>query len=427
MNGKSLKSKRPTNYIIMALLLVVLVMYMLNCIKIGNDFETFYDIGKFALSKMNIYAPSPTTGMYVFYLPYFSLLMIPFAILPFSLAAGAWFLLKCVGFYRIYHFYRDSIQKEADKDHFAWWLILLPFIFIINPINADFRLGQVNSFVHFLIIASFFLLKKNRYALSSMCFVISCIKVTPLIFLPYFLLRKQWKFLIATGLWYGVFFALLFAWFGPTEFASLFQTWLSVSSQQKMGTEALAYYENQSLSGFLARLTLSANEGSLLLENLQISSFSIPWFKVVLYSVSALLTATALFPVLLLRRQPELFDIELVLMFVLMLIVSPDTRTAHLFHLLFPVLFFWKSILLKLKYAVAGKVALASVLLGLVLTSRDLLGREMNTLLRQHSVQLFVLVIFFLCSLYVIWLEVLKIRANAIQLTHSTRERMTHT
>jgi hypothetical protein len=425
MNSTQQQFKKPAKYISMALLILVLIVYMLNCIKIGNDFETFHDIGKFALSRLNIYAPSPTTGMYVFYLPYFSLLMIPFAFFPVSLAAGAWFLLKCAGFYKTYHFYRKLILQEAPQILLKWWIVLIPFVLMVNPINSDFRLGQVNSFVHFLIIASFFLLKSKKIALSSLCFVISCIKVTPLIFLPYFFIRKQWSILIAIGLWFGVFFGLLFVWFGPVEFASLFQTWLSVSSQQKMGTEALAYFENQSLSGFLARLTLGSKEGSLLLENFQISSFSVPGFKAILYSVSAFLTAAVLLPILFLKRTHKLLDVELALMFVLMLIVSPDTRNAHLFHLLFPVLFFWKTILLKLEYAAAGKIALASVLLGLVMTSRDLVGKEFNTVLRQHSLQLYVLMIFFLCSLYVLWRELLKSRASA--LPHSTSERITQT
>ena len=69
--------KRP---FLLTAIFLALMGYMVVCIKKGNDFLTFYDLGRMSLEKVrHIYDRTPSTRMLVFYLPHFSLLMVPWS------------------------------------------------------------------------------------------------------------------------------------------------------------------------------------------------------------------------------------------------------------------------------------------------------------------------------------------------------------
>ena len=77
-----------------AALALAVVAYGVRFCARGNDFLAFYGVGQVALQRGDIYAPSPTNWMWVFYAPHFSLLMTPFALLRvrgplFALKIGA--------------------------------------------------------------------------------------------------------------------------------------------------------------------------------------------------------------------------------------------------------------------------------------------------------------------------------------------------
>lgn len=67
-------------------MLVAFLLLSVLFLKRANDFRTFYDIGIFARSRADIYQASPTTGMYVFYFPFFSLCMLPWTFVPVKIA-----------------------------------------------------------------------------------------------------------------------------------------------------------------------------------------------------------------------------------------------------------------------------------------------------------------------------------------------------
>ncbi len=55
-----------------------------------NDFQTFYEIGIFAANGKDIYQAAPSTGMVVYYLPIFALVMSLLSLFPLHVAAGLW-------------------------------------------------------------------------------------------------------------------------------------------------------------------------------------------------------------------------------------------------------------------------------------------------------------------------------------------------
>ena len=375
---------------------ILLSFYLYTCLRLGNDFRTFHDIGKFALEKANIYDPSPTTGMFVFYLPHFSLLMMPFGLLPVHVAGTLWFLLKIAGLVWFYKLTKSRLIQNSDNQ-LPLWAALVPFILVINPLNSDFKLGQVNLFVHLALIGSYVLLSESRKAGSALLFVVSCVKVTPLIFLPYFILKKEIRFLTWCFIWALFFMGILTLWFGLQGAETILTNWWSISSREKLGLSALAYFENQSLLGLFARFAENFPTTLIFSGQLQIDQFSLPAYKAWAYGFSAILLGLiCIFTMISARSKHKLHsDLIFSLFFIVMLLASPDTRNAHLMHLLFPVLVLWQVFYSRLQGATLGRIGLAISGLGLILTSQDLIGKKLNHLMRENSHKTAILLITF--------------------------------
>lgn len=394
------------------LVLALVVVYLLICLRRGNDFWTFHDIGLFAIQRADIYGPSPTTGMYVFYLPYFALLMMPFAVLPMNLAAAVWFFLKIAGLFWLYRYMREKLDSDRQK---SFWIALVPMLLLINPLNSDFRLGQVNLFVHLALIGAYVALSHSRRFLASFLFSLACIKVTPLIFLGFFVLKREFRFLSYSFIWMIVLLGLLSLWYGNVGIAELLVNWWGVSSKEKLNLSALGYFENQAFLGLFARLEQSFPDLPIFSGTVQFGTVVLPAFKAWAYGLSGVCIGLAIAPVLLLNRSSRWdtlgWSVLYGLFFIVMLLASPDTRNAHLIHLLFPFFILWQLVQSKSDFASLSKIALAVGSLGLILTSRDIVGKALNQSLREYSHQTLILTVIFVI-LAVIQVRYALIRKN---------------
>jgi alpha-1,2-mannosyltransferase len=289
-------------------------------------------VGLSALARGDIYAPGPTVHMYVFYLPHFSLLMLPFAALPLEAAAWIWFAVKAAGLVLLVRWARSWIRgDETGRPGFAWRAyVAIPFVLALNPINCDFKLGQVNLVVFLMTLLAVVTLERGRHGLAALFFSVAMVKVTPWVFLPWFLLRRQWRFLaslvaVACG-WLGA----LALWFGPARVPRLFVSWIQTSLTYKMGIEQVAYFENQSLQGVAARL-------ATVWPALQRPVLGVP-----IYQVAWAVPVAALFAILVVvvtrdRFRQVLPVEEFAFVCVLMLLASPDSRWAHHVQLIAPL------------------------------------------------------------------------------------------
>jgi hypothetical protein len=396
---------------------VCLSFYLYTCLRLGNDFWTFHDIGKFAFEKANIYDPSPTTGMFVFYLPHFSLLMMPFGLIPVHVAGAIWFTFKIAGLIWFFKFTKLRLDSKSGTN-IPQWAPLVPLILLINPLNSDFKLGQVNLFVHLALIGSYVLLTESRKASAALLFVLASVKVTPLIFLIYFVIKKEIRFLAWFFIWSSLFLGMLALWFGAQAAEGILMNWWIVSSREKLGLSALAYFENQSLIGLFARLAESFPALPMFSGKLQFEHFSLPAFKAWAYGFSAMLLGLICLLTMMNTRSKDRLSSDLLfsLFFIIMLLASPDTRNAHLMHLLFPVLILWQVFYLRLPGAKLACIGLAVSGLGLILTSRDLIGKKLNHLLRENSHQTAILLVTFFVLLFIL---VGKVKANRVGILRS--------
>ena len=135
----------------------------------------------------------------------------------------------------------------------------LTVLLSLRPIIGDLHHGNVNLFILFLVVAALAAFRRRRHWLSGLLLglAVAC-KVTPALFIPYFLWKRQWRVLggCAAGL-------VLFLW--PGFVPSLFLGWNENQQQVRSWYMEMVYpfvvegkvtseHPNQSLPGLVTRL-----------------------------------------------------------------------------------------------------------------------------------------------------------------------------
>jgi hypothetical protein len=309
-----------------------IVAYGLRFCAGGNDFIAFYDVGARALARGDIYAPSATNGMYVFYAPHFSLLMMPIALLPQFTAGFLWFAVKVgVLAWVVREGWSEIRATAAGAPPSRWWplYLALPLVIGSNPIIGEMKLGQVNLFVFALTLLAQRSMESGRPWRAAALFSVALVKVAPWVFVPWFLFRRQWKLLGALAVVGAGWLAALALWFGPGRLVGLFEGWLHASRTYKLGVESVAYFENQSLQGVAARLATVFPAMALPLHG-------VPLYRIAWLPAAATLFALALASAWRDRFRPVLPRAEFAFMCLVTYLCSPDSRWAHQMQLLAP-------------------------------------------------------------------------------------------
>ncbi len=187
--------------------------------------------------------------------PIMALILWPFTQPPPVAGAVAWFYCKvalavlAVGW--------TLRWFDAAGRPFPWWGKGMALLLSLRPIAGDLVHGNVNLFILFLIVAALSAYRRRHDVGAGLLLglAVAC-KVTPALFIPYFLWKRAWKTLAGTAV--GL---LLFVWVVPgailgwgsnqTYLASWYHAMVHpYTVEGKVTTE----HQNQSLPGLLHRL-----------------------------------------------------------------------------------------------------------------------------------------------------------------------------
>ena len=207
-----------------------------------------------SLENENIYSqyayPNP---------PIMALLLAPIANMPPLVGALLWFYLRAamaVGSLLCFF----AIVETPEKP-FPLWAKNLTIILSLRPIMGDLTHGNVNLFILFLVALGLFAFHQRRDYVAglSIALAIAC-KVTPAVFIPYFLWKRAWKTLAGISLGLVLFLIVI-----PSLFLGFGRNWeLLHSWTDQMVTPFLvdgvvtSEHQNQSLPGLLYRLTTAS-------------------------------------------------------------------------------------------------------------------------------------------------------------------------
>ncbi|HWD79643.1 MAG TPA: glycosyltransferase 87 family protein [Kribbella sp.] len=174
------------------------------------------------------------------YPPFAAIVMVPFALVPWPLAVAVWTLGTVVALVLVW---RLSIRLPAPIA-----LTVVVASLLLEPVRETLGFGQINLMLCALIL--FDVLDRKHPGRGVLIGVAAGLKLTPLVFLAFLAVTRQWKALLNAA---AGFAATVLLGFLTAPHAS-WQYWTSlVSKPTRIG--GLAYAGNQSWNAFLIRLT----------------------------------------------------------------------------------------------------------------------------------------------------------------------------
>jgi len=338
---------------------------------------TLYPIGADALlhnAPLETYAPGFT------YPPLFAFLMIPFSPLPMWLRNLLWYVLLAGATWLCFR-----LCEQIAQQTFAWrpegrhrfWFRLLSVVLSLKVTLAVFENQAFDILVFLCLLFGLHGLMNRRSMVAAVGLAAAAaLKVTPLLFFPYLLLRRQFKvFFLAVAVYAGISFLpdLFFTPRGATS--GYFVTWVrdvagsAVFQKRSAEQVQVRHWDhasglNQSLRSLVFQLTseASGNRHSRMILN-------------VVYLVYA-----ALVFILLLRsaRITNGFALDSCLLLISMLMLSPMSSKSHFVVLMLPYMLLIAATMAEPSWRRLGITLLGFSFALITLTSRDIVGKRLS-------------------------------------------------
>lgn len=216
--------------------------------------------------------------------PIMALLLYPLARLPTAaqtlglperaastFAALCWFYIKAALTLLAFRWIFELV--EGPSRPFPLWAKCLTVLLALRPIMSDLHHGNVNLFILFLVVAALAAYQRRRDVLAGLVLglAIAC-KLTPALFVPYFLWKRSWKTLagcvagLVLFLWPGLVPAALMGW--EHNERHLVSWYYGMVHPFVVEGKVTSEHHNQSLPGLVARLATHSPSFSTYVNNL---------------------------------------------------------------------------------------------------------------------------------------------------------------
>jgi alpha-1,2-mannosyltransferase len=199
----------------------------------------------------DMYGPLPMTIAHLrlpfIYPPFAVLFLGSLAAVPWVMSAVAMLVISVASLGVVIHL---SLRSVWPAHAVMGTIVLLPLSLFLEPVWDTLWFGQVNLLL-MALVALDCLSPTTRWPRGMLVGIAAAVKLTPGVFLLYFLLRKDYRaaataavtWLAATAVGFGI------AWHGSVEF------WFG-SGKGARQVGGSPYFSNQTVAGFLARLGL---------------------------------------------------------------------------------------------------------------------------------------------------------------------------
>jgi alpha-1,2-mannosyltransferase len=198
-----------------------------------RDFDLHREIGRWFLTGQDLYS----CGVCYPYMPtaamYFSLLALVDRSIGLAMrytAAIICLWLTCVLFHRMI---RDRFKELAQAN------LILSIISVALAgqfILYDLDDGGPHTILMGILIGSVYAVWKGREKLGAMWFGLAiALKVTPGLFLPFFIWKRQWRLALYTAVATACWIILPMVWMGPASWWAHQQTWTQVAAGSAVG------------------------------------------------------------------------------------------------------------------------------------------------------------------------------------------------
>src|SRR3989344_3265948 len=163
---------------------------------LGADFVVYYEAAWVVFQNhANPYLGLITRSFPFNYPPTSLLLLWPLAFLNFKAANILWNISSIFSVFLTIFLLLKLILPKLNRKIFLLIFLVLSFAFTIPffPVKFNIGNGQINHFLLLFVTLSFYLYFKNKKTLTALSLAsAACIKLAPVIFLLFFLLKKDW-------------------------------------------------------------------------------------------------------------------------------------------------------------------------------------------------------------------------------------------
>lgn len=386
--------------VIAAAVLVLLACAGRALYKVDDgDFKLHWESGRRFLAGEFLYA----NGHNMPYPPFWAMAHAPASVLPLPAAKAVLFPIGIVALVVLLWTLRRLAGTAFSLDRTSsFWVAALAILLVGRFAIRDMaELGVNTALVTLTWFGIYFWRQKREWLGGASLGMAIALKCTPVIFLGYFLWKRQWKMVAATGTAAAIFTLAPMVWQGPASYSSHLGTWLGnvwrgvANADPSVGVLGPEPLQNMSLRPALARylMHLPADHPGRATHQFYIEFLSLPpslanWIiKIVLLAVLGMFLWWSRRAVVT-RDEPRL-PWELAAVSILMLLISPITWGQHCVALL-PACYFISVLLISRGDLPTWMIGvLTFYIVFVVLLSRDLLGRDLSLLLASYHVETF--------------------------------------
>lgn len=201
--------------------------------------------------------------------PIMALILMPFAKVPPLLGAVLWFYAKVGMTFLVWYWVFRLV--EAHGPPFPDWAKALTILLSLRPVSGDLTHGNVNLFILFLVVAALYAFHR-RHDLGAgvvLALAVAC-KVTPALFVPYFLWKRSWTTLAGGAVGLALFLVVVPGLvLGFQRNGELLASWSDqmVKPFVLQGKVVYSEHDNQSVPGLVLRLATASPSFSTYVDN----------------------------------------------------------------------------------------------------------------------------------------------------------------
>ena len=395
-----------TNLLTYSIKVCIVILIIVYCViqgYKGGDFRIYLGAAELLKEGKNCYNVWIHLGGDNYcgysYSPIFAILLIPFTFLPHPSVQILWLFANIFFLYRLFKIMSWYFPlSHFTKKQYRWWVIL-SVIMILRFVLHNFEMVQVTIFLLYCCLEAEYQIRHNKHWLSGLLVSIGVVvKILPIIMLPYFIYRKQFKSAIFSVLGIVLFSAVPVMIYGLEFSNTLFHDWLNVinfnnpdfSMQQNKHGEGI-----HSLSGFIAAYFTDINKSDISLRR-TIVSLKGDNFYLLLNGSKLLLIGLSIyflkFPPFI-RSKTKMFTMwELAYIFCITPLVFPHQQKYAFFFMApatmyityFLVLSYNKTIFSKITYQIICLLMIVYFVLT-TLTSDGVIGNHLNDIAEYYK------------------------------------------
>ena len=210
---------------------ILVVAALISAFFPAVDFEVYYAAGQSLLSgRTDLYSSDFANGpvMDYRYPPVFLLLFLPFAALPKAVALFAWSTVLVSSCFAGFIALKRVSQPALDNAKGINWTFAIAALLTVKYVVLCLRYLNVHVLVVAFIFLAFVLwIKKKEMPAAFLMSLAVSIKVFPVLLLPYFVIKRQWRFVGMTACFVLMFTLSPAYYFGINENIDLHQQWFS--------------------------------------------------------------------------------------------------------------------------------------------------------------------------------------------------------